>query len=181
MRILWFFNILRPVLALMLVTLLFGCGGSGGGGGNGGEPLELIVAIDSPAGDASISEGEAVDFQSTVSGGSAPYVFEWTFGDGSAGSTDEDPGSITFPQSGTYTCTLSVTDADGTTANISVVVNVAEVAVDLIPTATITDPSANISINAGNTVNFRGSATSGDSPLTYAWSFPGGTPGSSTS
>jgi len=177
MRTSGFLNFFRLALASALVVLFFGCGGSSGGGS---EIPELSVVIDSPAADASINEGETVPFQATVSGGSAPYAFEWTFGGGADGSSDEDPGAITFLQPGTYTCTLTVTDAYGSTGSASITVNVAEVVVDLVPTATITRPSATISIYAGDTVNFRGSATSGDSPLTYTWSFPGGTPRSSS-
>lgn len=179
----WIITACRPILIWLILIVLSGCGGSSSGNSasGGGEALELSVAIDSPTGESSISKGDTVTFQATVSGGSAPYTFVWTFGDGIPTSTVEDPGPISFSQAGTYTCTLTVTDADGVSKNSSVVVTVIEAVVDLIPTVTITSPSANISIKTGESVNFRGTAASGDTPLTYSWSFPGGTPRSSSS
>jgi hypothetical protein len=47
------------------------------------------------------------------------------------------------------------------------------------PTASITAPSGNTIISAGKVVSFHGTASGGDGQLTYAWNFPGGTPGSS--
>jgi len=45
---------------------------------------------------------------------------------------------------------------------------------DLEPTATITLPAGDTSITAGGSVNFQGSVTSGNSPITYSWNFGGG-------
>jgi hypothetical protein len=48
------------------------------------------------------------------------------------------------------------------------------------PTATITSPATNVTVNAGQSVSFAGNGTDPEGgPLTYAWSFPGGTPTSS--
>jgi len=48
------------------------------------------------------------------------------------------------------------------------------------PTATITNPASNVSINAGQSVSFAGSGSDPDGTINaYAWTFPGGTPSSS--
>ena len=50
------------------------------------------------------------------------------------------------------------------------------------PTATITSPATNVAINPGASVAFAGSGTDPDGSITgYSWSFPGGTPNSSSS
>ena len=49
------------------------------------------------------------------------------------------------------------------------------------PIADITSPSGPTTIIAGQSINFRGSATSGSTPYSYSWNFPGGTPENSTS
>jgi hypothetical protein len=49
------------------------------------------------------------------------------------------------------------------------------------PTGTITSPSSNVSIGAGQAVNFSGTGSDPDGTVTgYSWSFPGGTPSSSS-
>jgi len=49
------------------------------------------------------------------------------------------------------------------------------------PTATITNPTGNVSVNPGQTVSFTGTGTDPDGSISgYAWSFPGGSPSSST-
>jgi hypothetical protein len=48
------------------------------------------------------------------------------------------------------------------------------------PTGTITSPSSNETINAGQSVSYAGSGTSPDGTITgYSWTFPGGTPSTS--
>jgi hypothetical protein len=49
------------------------------------------------------------------------------------------------------------------------------------PTATIVSPAGNVSINAGQSVSFSGTGNDPDGTISaYLWSFPGGTPGSSS-
>jgi len=50
-----------------------------------------------------------VQFAATAGGGSAPYVYHWGFGDGTS-SNRQNP-AHTFSSAGTYTVTLTVTDA----------------------------------------------------------------------
>ncbi len=61
-------------------------------------------------------------FQLTPSGGAPPYSFLWDFGDGSASSLPNP--SQTYQAKGTYTATLTLTDAEGhrTTSDIQITV-----------------------------------------------------------
>lgn len=58
-----------------------------------------------------ITLGESITFTDTTTGGNIPFTYSWNFGDGSI-STLEDP-IYTYSQAGTYSVTLTVTDADG--------------------------------------------------------------------
>jgi PKD repeat protein len=50
------------------------------------------------------------------------------------------------------------------------------------PSATITAPTGNVTVQAGNTMSFSGTGTDSDGTISsYSWSFPGGTPSSSSS
>jgi PKD repeat protein len=49
------------------------------------------------------------------------------------------------------------------------------------PTATITSPAADVTVNPGQAVSFAGTGTDPDGSITaYSWTFPGGSPGSSS-
>jgi Galactose oxidase-like, Early set domain/PKD domain len=49
------------------------------------------------------------------------------------------------------------------------------------PTATITSPASNVTVNAGQSVPFAGTGSDPDGTITgYSWSFPGGTPAASS-
>jgi hypothetical protein len=53
-------------------------------------------------------------------------------------------------------------------------------AADLPPTATITNPAADVAVNPGQPVSFSGTGSDPDGNIiAYSWVFPGGTPGSS--
>jgi len=64
----------------------------------------------------------ALQFSSTVSGGSPPYTYRWDFGDGTT-STESSPTHV-YASAGTYVITLVVTDSGGyaTTTRFSVAV-----------------------------------------------------------
>lgn len=75
-------------------------------------PIGLII---SPTGTQTISVGDSVTFSGTgidPAGGTLDYL--WTFGIGSgvSNSTDQNPGSTTFDNPGTFTVTLTVTNDD---------------------------------------------------------------------
>ncbi len=62
----------------------------------------------------------AVSFTSTPSGGLAPYSYAWTFGDG-ASATSQNPSHI-YTVAGTFSASLTVTDANGATAVASLII-----------------------------------------------------------
>ncbi len=73
--------------------------------------------INSPAQDLTINPGDTVTFSGTGTDpdNNLPLMFKWSFGAGSGipDSTAQDPGAVTFSTPGTYTVTLTVTDALG--------------------------------------------------------------------
>lgn len=72
-------------------------------------PFDVVATSDATSGTVPL----AVAFQAIPSGGTAPYVFHWDFGDGTT-STTQNP-THTYQVAGTYTVTLTVSDADGRT------------------------------------------------------------------
>lgn len=129
-----------------------------------------VASISSPSANVTITQGGNVSFAATVSGGNAPYTHVWNFGASGVNSrTVEDPGNLTFNTLGTFTVTYSVTDKDGDTSSASRIVTVVEV--DTSPTASISSPSANVTVAVGSVVNFAASVAGGNAPYTHDWSF----------
>jgi len=165
-------RIMRVIGIFSTVMLITGCDFWGAN--------ELTVNITSPSGDTTISGGQSVDFESSVSGGSSPYTYNWDFGGGATDSTEQNPGSIIFSTAGTYTVTLTVTDSSGNTAESTVTVTVSTSTSGAL-SVSITSPSSNTTILPGGSVNFQSTVSNGTSPYTYLWSFDGGaTPDTST-
>ena len=110
---------------LVIIMLCVGCSGSSGGGTTALETA-LSAAISSPADGETIPAGISLDFQGTVSGGTAPLSYAWSFPGCTPGSSSEqNPGLVRFNTEGTYTCTFSVTDVHGDTESASVDIVVA--------------------------------------------------------
>ncbi len=84
-----------------------------------------------------------------------------------------NPGST-----GSDSFTYTVKDNQGAISNVATV----NITINTPPTATITAPTGNVTIVTGGSVNFTGSGSDPNSgqTLTYAWTFAGGTPSSST-
>src|SRR5713101_1674760 len=59
------------------------------------------------------TNGTAVAFTAAASGGTAPYSYSWTFGDGTS-ATGASP-THAFPKTGTYSVTVTVKDSNSTT------------------------------------------------------------------
>ncbi len=117
----------------------------------------------------------AVSFSGVVSGGTAPYVDVWNFGDGSAtvsGSGSSPTVSYTYSTCGTFNPTLSVTDSSGTNyvATISPVTVTGCGAQTLEAHASATPLTGSVPLQ----VQFSGSASGGTGPYTYAWTFGDG-------
>jgi hypothetical protein len=64
--------------------------------------------------------------------------------------------------------------------SIATMVQVSAAANDIPPTGTITSPASNVTITAGQSVNYSGTGSDPDGTISaYSWSFPGGSPSSS--
>ncbi len=64
-----------------------------------------------------------VTFQADADGGDNPFAYDWDFGDGSEHSTEANP-SHTYLEPGSFTATVTVTDADGRAVADSVAIHV---------------------------------------------------------
>ncbi len=126
--------------------------------------------IPSFTGPASITAGGSAQFVRTSTGGPATAV-TWNFGDGSAAFSGLNPPAHVYAVAGTYTVTLTESNPGNlpVSATRSLLVN------PVPPTATINAPVP-ATVVAGQAVTFSATVTGGVAPLSYAWSFSGGTP-----
>lgn len=136
-----------------------------------------VGTITAPAGNVTVVAGQPVSFSGTATDpdGNAVTVL-WAFGDGGT-STLLAPGNHVYSAAGTYTARFTATDslglADPNPPTRTITVQPA--AVNQPPNAVITAPAANVSITAGQSVAFAGTASdpNGD-PVTVLWSFGDG-------
>jgi len=64
--------------------------------------------------------------------------------------------------------------------SIATIIQLSLAANDIPPSGTITSPASNVTITAGQSVNYSGTGSDPDGTISaYSWSFPGGTPSSS--
>jgi len=110
--------------------------------------------------------GQSVSFSGSAIGGVSPYTYSWSLGDGST-STSQSP-SHTYPSSGSYTVTLSITDSLGTTVSVSHSVAVSPPGA--LTTSFTTNPTSPVT---GQTVTFTATTSGGTSPYSYSWNLGG--------
>lgn len=133
--------------------------------------------ITMPSGDVTITAGDSVTFAGTVTDPEGdPVTVLWDFGDGQS-STSLSPGDHVYPTAGTFTVTFTATDsggqADPSPASRTITVN--PIATNLPPDGTITAPSGNVTITAGQSVAFSGIATDPEGgAVTVLWDFGDG-------
>ena len=150
--------------------------------GKTGTASGTVVIVGPPtvkAGSAfSVNAGASTTFsQATESGGTAPFTYSWTFGDGTTASGSLNP-SHTYANPGTFTATVTVTDADKLSSSSSVAVTVNDVA----PTVSWSELAG----TAGSPASFTATATD-ISPavqaagFTYSWNFGDGGTGTGAS
>src|SRR6266571_2471801 len=102
---------------------------------------------------SSPAAGYPVTLNATSSGGTAPYTFAWTFGDGTNGTGN--PASHTFASGGSYNVTVAIRDSTGA---IILTYKIINVKYDVPPVPQFTWTPA--IVFAGETVFFDGSTSS---------------------
>ena len=129
--------------------------------------------IPSFTGPASIVAGQSATFVNTSTGG-APTVTAWNFGDGSPLFFGYNPPAHVYATPGPFTITLTMSNPGNSPVSTTRPLTVVPVA----PTANINVPA---SVVAGSPATFTATVVGGQAPFTYAWTFEGGTPATSTS
>src|SRR2546422_1805397 len=129
------------------------------------DSLTASVPADPPAADL----GQSITFTCTASGGTSPYVFAWTLGDGNLGAGPTV--SHTYTSTGTFTATCTVTDL------------LLGVATDSKNVVISPNPSVTASVNhnlaaPGTTLTFDAASSGGDGSYSYAWDFGDSSSGS---
>lgn len=133
--------------------------------------------ISAPAGNPTITVGQSVTFAGTASDPDGDALTaHWDFGDGGS-SALLAPGAHVYAAAGTYQVRLTVTDALGLADPNppTRTVTVTAVPVNQAPTGVIVAPSGNLTITAGQSVTFSGSASDpNNDPVTVHWDFGDG-------
>ncbi len=124
-------------------------------------PLELAVSGNPSTGTYPLT----VDFYSSTTGGTPPYAYSWTFGDG--GSSIAANPSHTYVSAGAFTATLTVNDA------------LSRMASDTFQIIVVAPPSVSIDANVVSgvsplNVDFTSSVSGGTPPYSYSWTFEDG-------
>lgn len=135
-------------------------------------PAYVFHPIDAPPPSVSVlaepTEGDIpllVMFSATASGGIPPYSFLWTFGDGGR-STVPSP-SHTYSTSGTFTASVTVTDAARRSGTASIPVRA-------IGPLAVTVAAMPYQGTASLTVSFEATPSGGEPPYSFEWNFGDG-------
>lgn len=132
----------------------------------------IVLPVDNMA----VAPGTAVTFQGVCTDVNVEdgdmLTFDWTFGGGSPRTSDlQNPGAVAFSNPGEFRVTFTCTDAAGNSTSTTRIITV-----DQPPVGRIDSPSAQLTINAGDRVDFAGSCDDAENhqPFTFLWTFGGG-------
>lgn len=125
------------------------------------QPTQLTIGFNSTP---IACNGGTGSISAIANGGTPPYAYYWT-------PVNQPTPTLSNVPVGTYTCT--VTDANGCTASNAFTLG------QPAPLTVALNPSSP-NFCAGMSVSFTGGVTGGTAPYTYSWSFPGGSPSSSS-
>ena len=117
------------------------------------------------ASDGSVDVGASDSFSATFLGGTSPFTYAWSFGDGATG-TGAAPAHA-YALAGSYSVGVAVTDSTNATATATLTVQVVT-GLATVPSAT-PDPT-----EVGLPTTFAAGLTGGVGPLTYDWVFGDG-------
>jgi hypothetical protein len=123
------------------------------------DSVEVIVspdlvpqaALDAPAANVSMWQGDSMVFQGTGSAGNPPLTYAWDFGGAAPPANTPAPGPIAMEVVGTFTVTFSVTDLDLDVASRTV-----KVEVKAAPMAVTSVAPRSGSISGGNEIQVTG-------------------------
>src|SRR5213083_309286 len=143
---------------------------------------QMTVAVTSPPppisasftlSPSSPSAGQPVSFTASASGGTPPYSYTWSYGDGSTGTGLQS--THAYIRDGTYQVTLTVADSTVSTGTW--------VAPVVVGTASLQDgfTYSPTSPQPGDNINFTPSARGGTPPYSYSWDFGNGASASGAS
>ena len=123
---------------------------------------------------------QQVSFTASASGGTGPYNFTWTFGDGATGT-----GSTvyhTYSTAGSYNVLLTTKDSSPSQQTATSQQTITVTSPPPPPPSLTASFTASLSSPVvGQTVSFTGSASGGTTPYSYAWNFGDSSAGSGSS
>src|SRR3989441_2847477 len=115
--------------------------------------------------------GTSVSVSAIASGGTSPYAFSWSFGDGSAKVTGATA-THTYTAKGTFTVKVNATDNNGVIGSNSAMITIAAL------TLTTDFSISPTTVTANTPIVFTATTSGGTTPYGYAWAFGDGTTGS---
>ena len=115
-------------------------------------------------GDYEARIGEVIEFEGYAKGGVEPYSWYWEFGDGST--SDEQFPTHNYLSEGEFPVTLTVTDANGSTAS--------DTTRSRIEQDFEADAGGDYEGQVGELIQFEGKAEHGIEPYTWLWDFGDG-------
>jgi PKD repeat protein len=135
-------------------------------------PALSVVAVANTTSDL---PGRSIAFNSTSFGGTGPYAFSWTFGDG-AKATGENV-THSYSTNRTFNATVVVNDSVGGSANYTLTITITPVLAATVCARNVESAAcaSSTSTDVGVPVYFNGTPIGGTGPYHYLWQFGDGT------